>query len=146
MHATCNVNGPDSVTTSPYPFGKYLMRMRKNLAAKIGGFLLASLIAGTSLPAFAANDCDLDNDHITDATCGGNDKELDNDNVTDARFSGNDKDMDNDNKTDASFGGTDTDLDNDHSTDAAFGGNDTDQDNDHSTDKYNVGAPPHTKK
>ena len=67
------------------------MRMRKNLAAKIGGFLLASLIAGTSLPAFAANDCDLDNDHITDATSGGNDKDLDNDNGTD---------QDNDHSTD----------------------------------------------
>ncbi|MEE5168350.1 hypothetical protein [Pseudomonas alliivorans] len=42
------------------------MRVRKNLAAKIGGFLLASLIAGTSLPAFVGNDCDLDNDHSTD--------------------------------------------------------------------------------
>ncbi|WP_122606664.1 hydrolase [Pseudomonas viridiflava] len=76
------------------------MRMRKSLAAKIGGFLLASLIAGTSLPAFAANDCDLDNDHITDATCGGNDKDLDNDHSTDAAFGGNDTDQDNDHSTD----------------------------------------------
>ncbi|RMU05559.1 hypothetical protein ALP36_05047, partial [Pseudomonas syringae pv. coriandricola] len=46
-----------------------LMRAYKNLAAKIGGLLLALTIVGTSLPAFAVNDCDLDNDNITDASC-----------------------------------------------------------------------------
>ncbi|EGH27134.1 serine-aspartate repeat-containing protein [Pseudomonas amygdali pv. mori str. 301020] len=97
------------------------MRVYNALTAKIGGLLLVLTMVGTSLPAYAVNDCDMDNDNSTDARCGGNDKDLDNDNVTDAAFGGNDKDMDNDHHTDAAFGGTDRDLDNDNNTDKYHG-------------------------